>query len=160
MDIEIIELYKSIFRYAEVFYEKFREFWLNSKSEIAIFLLSILAARYGYFVIQNERWQWWRDYETIKSVIENISQFLPIGAIIVGLVMLGVDIMMWLSDRSWKKRKKLREKMRDDIEHEFSEKILDWNKRRIEAESQGYTFTEPMPISDKSSDKGAKLNSF
>ena len=151
------------------FWWGFREFWQRGRAGVALFLVSLFVCIYGYIAADYEITQGWKGYVSIQSILKDISIFIPVGGVLVGMIVGGVDLMMLLSD--W-----YRERLEKRIEAakaegiaegrdegvaegrakgvaegkaegraEVYQAIAEWDRRRQEAAARGETFTEPPP---------------
>ena len=53
---------------------------------------------YGYIALDYEITRDWKGHESVQNVLKDISTFIPIGGILVGMIVGGIDIIMLLSD--------------------------------------------------------------
>lgn len=120
-----------------------RHFWRTSKTGIALFLLTVVVAIYTYIVVNFQTVQTW------KQDIQDISTFIPVAGVIVGALIGGVDFIMFLSDwYSERQQKRIKEAEAEGLARgaaKYYAAVKNWNERRIEAESKGEDFDEPMP---------------
>ena len=120
-----------------------RRFWRTGKTGIALFLLTVVVSVYTYIVVKSQGSQTW------KQDIEDISTFIPVAGVIVGAIIGGVDFIMFLSDwYSERQQKRIQEAEAEGLAKgaaKFYAEVKNWNDRRIEAESKGEDFDEPMP---------------
>ena len=120
-----------------------RRFWRTGKTGVALFLLTVVVSLYTYIVVKSQAVQTW------KQDIEDISTFIPIAGVIVGALIGGVDFIMFLSDwYSERQQKRIKEAEAEGLAKgaaKFYAEVKSWNDRRIEAESKGKDFNEPMP---------------
>lgn len=120
-----------------------RRFWRTGKTGIALFLLTVVVAVYAYIVVNSQAVQTW------KQDIEDISTFIPVAGVIVGALIGGVDFIMLLSDwYSERQQKRIKEAEAEGLAKgaaKYYAAVKNWNDRRIEAESKGEDFDEPMP---------------
>ena len=120
-----------------------RRFWRTGKAGVALFLLTVVVSLYAYIVVKYQAVQAWKQY------IEDISTFIPIAGVIVGALIGGVDFIMFLSDwYSERQQKRIKEAEAEGLAKgaaKYYAAVKDWNDRRIEAESKGEDFDEPMP---------------
>lgn len=120
-----------------------RRFWRTGKTGVALFLLTVVASVYTYIVVKSQATQTW------KQDIEDISTFIPVAGVIVGALIGGVDFIMFLSDwYSERQQKRIKEAEAEGLAKgaaKFYAEVKSWNDRRIEAESKGEDFDEPMP---------------
>lgn len=121
-----------------------RRFWRTGKTGVALFLLTVVVSLYTCIVIKSQAVQTW------KQDIEDISTFIPIAGVIVGALIGGVDFIMFLSDwYSERQQKRIKEAEAEGLAKgaaKYYAAVKNWNDRRIEAESKGEDFDEPMPI--------------
>ena len=120
-----------------------RRFWRTGKTGVALFLLTVVTSVYTYIVVKSQATQTW------KQDIEDISTFIPVAGVIVGALIGGVDFIMFLSDwYSERQQKRIKEAEAEGLAKgaaKFYAEVKNWNDRRIEAESKGEDFNEPMP---------------
>ena len=120
-----------------------RRFWRTGKTEVALFLLTVVVSFYTYIVVKSQAVQTW------KQDIEDISTFIPVAGVIVGALIGGVDFIMFLSDwYSERQQKRIQEAEAEGLAKgaaKYYAAVKNWNDRRIEAESKGEDFDEPMP---------------
>jgi hypothetical protein len=120
-----------------------RSFWRSSKTGVALFLLTSVVSVYTYIVLKSQAVQTW------KQDIEDISTFIPLAGVIVGVLIGGVDFIMFLSDwYSERQQKRIKEAEAEGLAKgaaKFYAEVKSWNDRRIEAESKDEDFDEPMP---------------
>lgn len=121
-----------------------RRFWRTGKTGVALFLLTVVVSLYTCIVVKSQAVQTW------KQDIEDISTFIPIAGVIVGALIGGVDFIMFLSDwYSERQQKRIKEAEAEGLAKgaaKYYAAVKNWNDRRIEAESKGEDFDEPMPI--------------
>ncbi len=134
-----------------------REFWKTGKTGVALFLISLFALIYGYIALDYEVVQGWKGHVSVQNVIKDISAFIPIGGVLVGMIIGGIDLIMLLSDFVQARREKRieaakeaakkegREEGREEGKAEVYREIAEWERRRKEAEERGEKFTEPPP---------------
>jgi uncharacterized membrane protein YebE (DUF533 family) len=120
-----------------------RSFWRSSKTGVALFLLTSVVSVYTYIVLKSQAVQTW------KQDIEDISTFIPLAGVIVGVLIGGVDFIMFLSDWYYERKQKLiKEAEAVGLAMgaaKYYAAVKNWNDRRIKAESNGEDFDEPMP---------------
>ena len=120
-----------------------RRFWRTGKTGVALFLLTVVVLAYTYIVVKSQSTQTW------KQDVEDISTFIPVAGVIVGALIGGVDFIMFLSDwYSERQQKRIKEAEAEGLAKgaaKFYAEVKSWNDRRIEAESKGEDFDEPMP---------------
>lgn len=123
--------------------DSFDTFLANNKAGVALLLLIFVVLVYTYVVIKYQVGQTWKQY------IEDISTFIPLAGVIAGALIGVIDLFMLLSDYYFdRKQKRIAEaKAEAYVEGgaQFYAKVKNWNDRRIEAESNGEDFDEPMP---------------
>ena len=130
-----------------------REFWKIGKTGVALFLISLFAFIYGYIALDYEITQGWNGHVSVQNVIKDISAFIPIGGVLVGMIIGGIDLIMLLSDFVQARREKRieaakeegREEGREEGKAEVYREIAEWERRRKEAEERGEKFTESPP---------------
>ena len=120
-----------------------RNFWRKNKAGVALFLLTIVVGFYACIVVKSQAVQTW------KQDIADISIFIPVAGVIVGALIGGVDFIMFLSDwYSERQQKRIKEAEAEGLAKgaaKYYAEVKNWNDRRIEAESKGKDFDEPMP---------------
>ena len=120
-----------------------RRFWRTGKTGVALFLLTVVVSVYTYIVVKSQPVQTW------KQDVEDISTFIPLAGVIVGALIGGVDFIMFLSDwYSERQQRRIKEAEAEGLAKgaaKFYAEVKNWNDRRIEAESKGENFDEPMP---------------
>lgn len=72
------------------FWRGVRDFWRIGKTGFALFLMSLFVLIYGYIALDYETTKGWKRHESVQNVLDDISNFIPVGAAIVGMVV-GVD---------------------------------------------------------------------
>ena len=98
---------------------------------------------YTYIIVKSQAVQTW------KQDIADISIFIPVAGVIVGALIGGVDFIIFLSD--WyneRQQKRIKEAEAEGLAKgaaKYYAAVKNWNDRRIEAESKGEDFDEPMP---------------
>ena len=147
------------------FWRAVRDFWRVGKTGFALFLISFSVLIYGYIALDYETTKGWKGHESVQNVLDDISNFIPVGAAIVGMIVGGIDIIMLLSD--WyldRQEKRIRaaeaeaeakgkaEGIAEGIAEgkaegraEVYREIADWDRRRKEAAERGEEFSEPPP---------------
>ena len=120
-----------------------RSFWRKNKAGFALFLLTTVVSVYTYIVVKTQEVQTW------KQDIQDISTFIPVGGVIVGAIIGVIDFIMFLSDwYSERLQKRIKEAEAEGLAKglaKYYTAVKDWNDRRIEAESKGEDFDEPIP---------------
>ena len=148
--IKLRELWRSV-----------RDFWRVGKTGFALFLISVFVLAYGYIALDYETTKGWKGHESIQNVLDDISNFIPVGAALVGMIVGGIDLIMLLSD--WyldRREKRIRaaeaaaeakgkaegkaEGIAEGQARVYRE-IADWDRRRREAAARGEEFSEPPP---------------
>ena len=138
-----------------------REFWRVGKTGFALFLISLFVIIYGSIALDYETAKGWKGYESIQNVLDDISNFIPVGAAVVGMIVGGIDFIMLLSDWYYDRReKRIRaaeaaakaegraEGKAEGIaegQAKVYREIADWDRRRKEAAARGEEFSEPPP---------------
>ena len=121
-----------------------RRFWRTGKTGVALFLLTVVVLVYTYIIVVKSQ-----SVQTWKKDVEDISTFIPVAGVIVGGLIGGVDFIMFLSDwYSERQQKRIKEAEAEGLAKgaaKFYAEVKNWNDRRIEAESKGEDFDEPMP---------------
>ena len=107
----------------------------------------------GYIALDYELTRGWRGHESVQNVLKDISDFIPVGAAFVGMIVGGIDLLMLLSD--WylaRQAKRIQTAKAEgkaegiaEGKAEVYEEIAAWHARRTAAEAQGETFTESPP---------------
>lgn len=124
-------------------WKNIRHFWRTGKTGVALFLLTVLVSVYTYIIVKSQTVQTW------KQDIADISIFIPVAGVIVGALIGGVDFIMFLSDwYSERQQKRIKEAEAEGLAKgaaKYYAAVKNWNDRRIEAESKGEDFDEPMP---------------
>ena len=129
----------------------------NRESGVALFLISLFVIIYGYIALAYELTRGWQGHESVQNVLKDISDFIPVGAAFVGMIVGGIDLVMLLSD--WylaRQEKRIQvakaegkaEGIAEGIAEgkaEVYQEIAAWHARRTAAEARGETFTEPPP---------------
>ncbi|MCY4553577.1 MAG: hypothetical protein OXC79_07870 [Candidatus Poribacteria bacterium] len=124
-------------------WKNIRHFWRTGKTGVALFLLTVVVSVYTYIIVKSQAVQTW------KQDIADISIFIPVAGVIVGALIGGVDFIMFLSD--WyneRQQKRIKEAEAEGLAKgaaKYYAAVKNWNDRRIEAESKGEDFDEPMP---------------
>ena len=135
-----------------------RDFWKKGKTGFALFLLSLSVLIYGYIALDYETTRGWKGHESVQNVLDDISNFIPVWAAVVGMIVGGIDIIMLLSDWYLERREKRVQTAKDEGIAEGQAKVYrevaEWDRRRKAAEARGETFTEPPPAPpEKQSEK-------
>ena len=139
------------------FWRAMRDFWRVGKTGFALFLISLFVLIYGYIASDYETTKGWKGHESVQNVLDDISNFIPVGAAIVGMIVGGIDLTMLLSDWYYDRREKriraaeaaaeARGKAEGIAEGQAKvyREIADWDRRRKEAAARGEEFSEPPP---------------
>jgi hypothetical protein len=135
------------------FWQAVRDFWRTGKAGVALFLISLFVIIYGYIALDYELTRSWKGHESVQNVLKDISDFIPVGAAFVGMIVGGIDLLMLLSD--WYLARQEKQIQAAKVEGkaegiaegkaEVYQEILTWHARRTAAEARGETFTEPPP---------------
>ena len=131
------------------FWRAVRDFWRTGKAGVALFLVSLFVTIYGYIALDYELTRGWQGHESIQNVLKDISDFIPVGAAFVGMIVGGIDLLMLLSDwylaRQEKQIQAAKAEGKAEGKAEVYQEIAAWHARRTAAEARGETFTEPPP---------------
>lgn len=91
------------------FWQAVRDFWKKGKSGVAVFFISVFV--FFYSVIE------WNEHKFTRDIIEPISLFIPVAIAYTGMLIGGVDIMVFLSD--WyadRQEKRVEERVEERVE--------------------------------------------
>ena len=131
------------------FWRVVRDFWRTGKAGCALFLISLFVTIYGYIALDYELTTGWQGHESVQNVLKDISDFIPVGAAFVGMIVGGIDLLMLLSDwylaRQEKRIQAAKAEGKAEGKAEVYQEISAWHARRTAAEARGETFTEPPP---------------
>ncbi|MCE2414633.1 hypothetical protein J4G07_11555 [Candidatus Poribacteria bacterium] len=131
------------------FWRAVRDFWRTGKAGVALFLVSLFVTIYGYIALDYELTRGWQGHESVQNVLKDISDFIPVGAAFVGMIVGGIDLLMLLSDwylaRQEKRIQAAKAEGKAEGKAEVYQEIAAWHARRTAAEARGETFTEPPP---------------
>ena len=135
------------------FWQVFRDYWNDGKSAITIFIISILTLIYGDIALDHEIDKGWTGHESVENVLTEISVFVPYCSAFVAVIIGAIDILVLLSDAFQEKREKPIEAAKvegitqgkAEGEAEALSKIVEWYRRKMEAEAQDEPFTETPP---------------
>ncbi|MDE0015045.1 hypothetical protein F4141_15800 [Candidatus Poribacteria bacterium] len=136
-------------KFSDFWRDSVRDFWKTGKAGFALFLISLFVTIYGYIALDYEIAKGWKGHESVQNVLKDISAFIPVGGALVGMMVGGIDIIMLLSD--WylnRQEKRIQAAKTEGIAEGKAEayhEILEWDRRRREAEDRGEVFTEPPP---------------
>ena len=134
-----------------------RDFWKTGKAGFALFLISFFVSIYGFIAVDYEIAEGWKGHTSVQNVVKDISAFIPIGGVLVGMIVGGIDVIMLLSD--WyldRREKRIQAAKAEGIAEGKAEgiaegkaavyqEIVEWDRRRKEAAARGEEFTEPPP---------------
>ena len=130
-----------------------RDFWRVGKTGFALFLISLSVLIYGYIALDYETTRGWKGHESVQNVLDDISNFIAVGAAVVAMIVGGIDIIMLLSD--WylnRQEKRIRAAKAEGKAEGIAEgraevyrEIADWDQRRREAAARDEEFSEPPP---------------
>ena len=155
------------------FWRGARDFWRVGKTGFALFLISLFVIIYGSIVLDYETAKGWKGHESVQNVLDDISNFIPVGAALVAMIVGGIDLIMLLSDWYYDRQEKriraaeaaaeakgkaegIAEGKAEGIAEGKAEgiaegqakvyrEIADWDRRRKEAAARGEDFSEPPP---------------
>ena len=135
------------------FWRGIRDFWKAGKTGIVLFLISLLVLIYGYIAADYEIAKGWTGHASVQNIVKDISAFIPVGGAIVAMIVGGFDLMMLLSDWYLERQERRIEAAKEEGKVEGREEgkeqvyreIVEWDRRRKEAEARGEVFTEPPP---------------
>ena len=135
------------------FWRTVRDFWRTGKAGVALFLISLFVIIYGYIALDYELTKGWQGHESVQNVLKDISDFIPVGAAFVGMIVGGIDLLMLLSDwylvrqekRIQAAKAEAKAEGKAEGKAEVYQEIAAWHARRTAAEARGETFTEPPP---------------
>jgi len=131
------------------FWRTVRDFWRVGKTGFALFLISLFVVIYGSIALDYETVKGWKGHESVQNVLSDISNFIPVGAAVVGMIVGGIDLTMLLSDWYLDRREKRIQAAKAEGIAEGQAKvyreIADWDRRRREAAARGEEFSEPPP---------------
>ena len=139
------------------FWRAMRDFWRVGKTGFALFLISLSVLIYGYIALDYETAKGWKGHESVQNVLDDISNFIAVGAAVVAMIVGGIDIIMLLSDWYLDRQEKRIRAAEAEAEAkgkaegkaegraEVYREIADWDRRRKEAAERGEEFSEPPP---------------
>ena len=114
---------------------------------IGIFFQELLVARGGIV-------------SCLYAIASHVSHILP-AATLLTLLIEGSDIMFLRRTREeLSKLKAERQQFREEIYQKVLEEVEAWNTHRLEAESRGESFNEPLPGSDRPKHKKRRFLFF
>ena len=154
-----------------------RDFWKTGKAGFALFLISLFVSIYSLIAVDYEITQVWKGHVSVQNVVKDISAFIPLGGVLVGMIVGGIDVIMLLSDWYLDRRERriqaakaegiaegkaegiaegkaegIAEGKAEGIAEGIAEgkaavyqEIVEWDRRRKEAEARGEEFREPPP---------------
>ena len=130
-----------------------RDFWKTGKTGFALFLISLFGIIYSYVALNYEISRGWNGHVSVQNVVKDISAFIPIAGLLVGIIVGGIDIIMLLSD--WylaRQEKRIQAAVEEakaegkaEGKAEIYREIAAWDTRRKAAEARGEPFIEPPP---------------
>ena len=148
-------------KFSEFWRDSVRDFWKTGKAGFALFLISLFVTIYSYIALDYEIAKGWKGHESVQNVLKDISAFIPVGAAFIGMIVGGIDLMMLLSDWYLNRQEKRIQAAKVEAKAEGKaegiaegkaegkaevyREILEWDRRRREAEARGEAFTEPPP---------------
>ena len=155
------------------FWRAVRDFWRVGKTGFALFLISLSVLIYGSIALDYETTRGWKGHESVQNVLDDISNFIPVGAAVVGMIVGGIDFIMLLSDWYYdRQEKRIRAAVAAAVaaaeaaaeakgkaegiakgkaegiaegQARVYKEIADWDRRRREAAARGEEFSEPPP---------------
>ena len=83
---------------SRAFWRGVRDFWRTGKAGVVLFLVSLCVVVYSYIALDYELTRGWKGHESVQNVLEDISDFIPVGIAYVGMIVGGIDVIMLLSD--------------------------------------------------------------
>ncbi len=89
--------------------------------------------------------------KSVSVVLGNVSNILS-AATLLTILEEGISLMFYRIRLALKEEREIKEQGRQEAYQEVS----DWNRRRLEAEARGETFTEPPPGHDSPKPKKKK----
>ena len=89
--------------------------------------------------------------KSVSVVLGNVSNILS-AATLLTILEEGISLMFYRIRLALKEEREIKEQGRQEAYQEVS----DWNRRRLEAEARGETFTEPPPGHDSPKSKKKK----
>ena len=126
-----------------------RDFWKTGKAGFALFLISLFVGIYGCLAVDYEITRGWKGHESVQNVLKDISAFIPVGGVLVGMLVGGIDFIMLLSDWYLERREKRIQTAKAEGIAEGKaavyQEIVEWDRRRKEAAARGEEFSEPPP---------------
>ncbi len=144
-------------KFSEFWRDSVRDFWKTGKAGFALFLISLFVTAYSYIALDYEIAKGWNGHESVQNVLKDISAFIPVSAAFVGMIVGGIDLMMLLSDWYLNRQEKRIQAAKAEAKAEgiaegkaegkaeVYREILEWDRRRREAEVRGEAFTESPP---------------
>ena len=130
-----------------------RDFWKTGKTGFALFLISLFGIIYSYMALNYEISRGWNGHVSLQNVVKDVSAFIPIAGLLVGIIVGGIDFIMLLSDWYLARQEKRIQTAVEEAEAKAEAKakaevyreIAAWDARRKAAEARGEPFTEPPP---------------
>ena len=134
-----------------------RDFWKTGKAGFALFLISLFVSIYGFPAVDYEITRGWKGHESVQNVLKDISAFIPVGGVLVGMLVGGIDMVMLLSDWYLERREKRIQAAKAagiaegktagiaEGKAAVYQEIVEWDHRRKAAAARGEEFSEPPP---------------
>ncbi|MDE0424290.1 MAG: hypothetical protein OXN25_05440 [Candidatus Poribacteria bacterium] len=83
------------------------DLWVNSKTGIVLFLVSVFFIIYSLIAIRYEIGQGWRGHPSVQDVLMDISRFIPVAGAFVATLIGGIDLIVFFSGLyiDWRKKR-------------------------------------------------------